>query len=269
MTYDRNLGIKVHRAASKRTIVNVGGIEIPVMQEGSGHPIVFLQGLSCNMSIWDRWAERLKANFSVIRFDLPQVGSRKNADNGTHIVHYIELIDHLLKQLGLHSFHLVGSSFGGQLACEYTFRFQQKVKKLVLISPSGFTLHTDLAISNTLKSSMFHKNRQTPSKPVSVRQLPAFYHNKEMGVMRKWVKSLGKNGKDSKIHEFDNLKHITELNHPTLLLWGEQDAVVPVSDANKFRTFMTNVRLVVFPDAGHFVFDEYIGKTYKTLKDFL
>ena len=54
----------------------------------------------------------------------------------------------------------------------------------------------------------------------------------------------------------DSSKELNKIKSPTLLIWGDQDAIVPRSDQEMFLTMITDSRLVVYPGAGHALYCE-------------
>ena len=61
----------------------------------------------------------------------------------------------------------------------------------------------------------------------------------------------------------------SEIGYPTLILWGEQDAIVPLDIGRRLHQVMPNSRLVVFPDTGHIPQEEQPDATLAEIEAFL
>ena len=56
---------------------------------------------------------------------------------------------------------------------------------------------------------------------------------------------------------------------PTLILWGENDAWIPVSDAPKFKEAIQNAQVVIMPETGHVPMEERPKKSLGIVMDFI
>lgn len=118
--------------------VDVDGIPIRYLREGSGPPMLLLHGSGMSSTTWRHNIGSLSEYFSLYAPNLPYPGetpvshsSRHTADNCT------EALYHLMSALDIDRAHVVGDSFGGIVAALLSHRYPEKVHRLVLINTVG------------------------------------------------------------------------------------------------------------------------------------
>jgi pimeloyl-ACP methyl ester carboxylesterase len=80
-------------------------------------PIVLLHGTSSSLHTWNGWAQALRSERRVIRFDLPGFGLTGPAPDGDYAIdHYVAFMRQMLDHYGIEHCVLVGNSFGGWIA---------------------------------------------------------------------------------------------------------------------------------------------------------
>lgn len=117
-----------------------------VMIDGDGSPLVFLHGATTNMSGLDKATKALSPNFRVIRME--SFNSLYAAENRVLPENYSVRMEsagvgYTLDSLGiLEPVILVGSSYGGLIALDYSITHPEKIKSLILLEPVAFGLDT-------------------------------------------------------------------------------------------------------------------------------
>ncbi|NBI30227.1 alpha/beta fold hydrolase [Chengkuizengella marina] len=100
---------------------------------GTGEPIVMIHSPGVDMREWKYIVPHLAQTNEVVIFDGRGAGkSPAPVEPSDFVNDVLRLIDHL----GIEKATLVGHSMGGQIATDFTLTYPDKVKKLVLISPS-------------------------------------------------------------------------------------------------------------------------------------
>jgi len=115
--------------------VELGGVPVHYLDEGTGPPIVLVHGSFLDLSAWDAWMPAL-AGRRVIRFDRLRYGLSGLAPDTTAIDYADEeaLLEALVDHLGLGRFSLAGSSSGGMMAADYAAANPERVERLVLVN---------------------------------------------------------------------------------------------------------------------------------------
>lgn len=263
--------------------INLDGANIHYRDEGQGTPIVLLHGTAASLNTWDGWTAELSKKHRVLRLDLPGFGlTGRNATDTYSIDYYSALLLHFLDSLNIEKAHIAGSSLGGQIAYDFAASHPERVQNLILVSPTGVTNANDKSIS------MPFLMAQTPLLKHSLKYItPRF-------IVEKSLKEVY--GDDSRLSEeaitashdmllregnreafvarmntldADNLHKLAAVQAPTLILWGEADAWVPVSNAAHFQKEIKGAQLKLYPGAGHIPMEELPQETVQDALRFL
>jgi pimeloyl-ACP methyl ester carboxylesterase len=231
----------------------VGGVNIVMLTAGAGEPLLFLHGAGTfhGFAFARPWAEKFRV---LIPF---HPGFGESADDPTmtdlhdYVMHYLELFD----ALGLDQVRLVGFSLGGYLAAKFAMEHGHRVKKLVLVGPAGLRddQHptTDvLALPAEQIPHMLVSNFEVirPHLP----QAPDLdFIGERYREMATVARLLWERPWDPKMP-----RYLHRLTMPTLLLWGEEDRLVPCQQAETWRRFIPTANIEIVKGAGHLVLDE-------------
>jgi 4,5:9,10-diseco-3-hydroxy-5,9,17-trioxoandrosta-1(10),2-diene-4-oate hydrolase len=251
--------------------VRVAGDDVNVIELGRGDPtIVFIHGLA---GAWVNWLENLPAfaaDHRVIAMDLPGFGASPMPSARITISGYARVVEALLDQLGVDAAAVVGNSMGGFIGAELAIRFPARVERLVLVSAAGLTIEYQrnervLGVLRALESRLTAYSAwfATRSDAVSRRRRA---RRLLMGVVAARpdllpaplvAEQIRGSGKPGFVDALDALTdypirdRLPEIACPTLIVWGEDDKLVPVRDADEFERLIPDARKVVFPGTGH------------------
>ena len=142
-TPDRSLeSLKPRWAPPPSKFVTVGDIAVHLRDEGPAddpHPIVLLHGTASSLHSWQGWADALKSQHRVVRFDLPGSGLTGPFPGDDYSIdHYTRFVGDILDQLGIKHAILVGNSHGGRVAWETAVARPDLADRLVLIDARGY-----------------------------------------------------------------------------------------------------------------------------------
>jgi pimeloyl-ACP methyl ester carboxylesterase len=238
----------------KREAHSVNGVRTIVLTAGSGAPLVFLHGAG----IWHgiNFAVPWTQTFRVIVPFHPGFGEADDdpgmTDIHDYVMHYLELFD----ALGLDSFRLVGFSLGGWLAASFAVEHGHRVDRLVLVGPAGlrgkerpkgdFFLLPPEKIPSLLVSNFEIIKPFLPENPNDLDFMGERY--REGGTL---ARLLWEHPYDRKLP-----RYLHRLTMPTLLVWGEDDRLLPVENAELWRQHIPKAKFESFKGAGHLVLDE-------------
>ena len=256
--------------------VDVDGRPVNVIDVGQGEEtIVFIHGLAGS---WVNWLENIPAfsdRYRVIAMDLPGFGSSPMPGEKISIPGYGRFVDALLGRLGVGAAVVVGNSMGGFIGAEIAIQFPARVERLVLISAAGLTIEyqRDERILNVLRRlertltvySGWLATRSGPlvRRPRSRRALMRVVaEHAELLPAPLVAEQIQGSGKPGFIDALDALTdypiraRLPEIACPTLIVWGEEDRLVPVRDADEFERLIPDSRKVVMNDTGHIAMAE-------------
>jgi pimeloyl-ACP methyl ester carboxylesterase len=222
--------------------VEVGGHRIRYWEKGEGRPIVLVHGFSGSATFeWGRVFDTLSAQLRVIALQVLGFAPSAQPDITYSTDALAASLGGFLEALGLKDVVLLGESFGGWLVGSYAVRAAQlglpPIARLVIVGgpvgrlsvnrpePSGF-------VHQAVMQEVADLFRHTPI----VDNEPFKRRIAEDSGLRKAELSLGA---------------VATIATPTLLLWGEMDALIPLSVGEAALEAMPDARMVVFEDIGH------------------
>jgi len=242
--------------------------------------LVLLHGFGASLQTWDAWAGELEKDRRVLRFDVPGFGlSGPAANNDYSDAADVARLLALLEQLGLQQVALGGHSMGGRIAWNFAAAHPERVSHLILVSPDGFP-DPNSTSQNTYKVSPFLglMKYSLPTWALKMGVAPAYGDESLLTpqVMRRYHDMMRAPGVRAAAMErmrqsrnTNPLPLLQSLKMPVLLLWGEKDAFIPISNAQDYLKAMPQATLVSIPNAGHVVHEEAPMASVQAVKAFL
>ena len=248
--------------------VEVLGRSVSVVDTGGDKPpLVFLHGLG---GLWQNWLLNIPAfmdSHRVIAPDLPGFGHSEMPAGRISIQGFARVIDELCTTLGLEAPVVVGNSMGGFVGAELALAFPTRVAKLVLVSAAGLSVEHmwrepvmavgRLMAIGSARASV--KALPVPSRPRLRRaalQLVVKYPERlSVPLATELVAGAGTKGFVGGLDAvmgYPIRERLSDIEIPTLIVWGRNDILIPVDDAYEFQRLIgSNARAVVFDDTGH------------------
>lgn len=242
--------------------------------------VVLLHGFGASLQTWDGWARGLSQTHRVIRLDLPGSGlSPPDPEHDYTDARSLKLLLSLLDELDVSRATMVGHSMGGRIAWTFAAKHPERTDRLVLIAPDGFASQgfeygkpMDVPASLSLMRHVLPKPvlrmslKSAYAQPESLTDaLTTRYHDLLLapGARQAMLDRL----KQTALQEPEPM--LRQIKAPTLLVWGEADAMIPFSNAQDYLQAIHGSRLVSWPQAGHLPQEEAAEASLKALVDFL
>jgi pimeloyl-ACP methyl ester carboxylesterase len=269
--------------------VSVGGQSVNVIDMGEGSPVVFVHGLSGS---WPNWLEQLPVfarDHRVIAMDLPGFGHSPMPDERITISMYGRILDGLLDTLGVDAATVVGNSMGGFVSAELAIAFPQRVERLALVSAAGISTyrHRDverlepylrrLAPMIAVYTGWTATRSDWVSRRPGLRNLTLGFVTRHPGrlpaaLAAEQLRGAGKPGFMQALRaniDYPVSERLPEIACPTLIVWGDEDKVIPVADASVFEELIPNSRKVIFEGTGHMAMLERPAAFNELLREFI
>lgn len=267
-------------AAAPSQFMTLNGMKIHYRDEGAGTPIVLIHGTGASLHTWNDWTKDLVKDYRVIRLDLPAYGlTGQDPQNRYSSKDYVDLLDAFLTELKVDQFHLVGNSLGGLISWLYASYHPEKVEKLVLLDPSGFPFKNTPMVIKMAKTPVLNNFiRYVTPRSFIEKNIQEVYYDptliKASTLDRYYDLTLYEGNRDAFIDRAfiereDYRDRLSLIKAPTLILWGENDAWIPVSDAPKFKAAIENAQVVIMPETGHVPMEEKPKESLAVVADFL
>jgi pimeloyl-ACP methyl ester carboxylesterase len=254
--------------------IAIGGVQLHYSDEGNrldSTPLLLIHGTSSSLRTWDGVTAQLKSQYRIIRFDLPGFGlTGPNPNHDYTTRYYNEVIDSLMMALQISRVIIVGNSLGGAIATQYAIYQPGKVRGLVLVDAAG------LPPAKKTTGAIGFKLAQMPV----INQLLTIITPRVL-VKKSLQDAYGDTGKvtDSLTTQYfdmltregnrkalvDRMRQgwqvtdgnfLTKVQAPTLIVWGSQDRLIPVENAELFQQKIKNSQVHIWGNLGHVPMEE-------------
>ena len=262
-------------AYSVKKVTLQDSLQVAYVDEGEGPVLLFVHGLGSNLQAWYKNIDSLKLTYRCIALDLPGYGKSDESKQPYSMHFFAARLRAFIAQLELEEVTLVGHSMGGQIAMHTVLSGTENISRLVLVAPAGFETFTEEQKQwfATYVTPMVVK--ATPDAQI-VRNFEINFH--QMPEDARFMIDDRMELKASPAYEaycemipqcvnamlaepvFDRL---SEILLPTLVVFGEEDALIPnrflhpgltvkeVAEAGVQQ--FQHAQLSILPAAGHFV----------------
>jgi len=273
--------------------VTIGeGVTVHLRDEGprDAPAIMLLHGSNADLHTWQPWVDALKDRYRVIRFD--QVGhGLTGPDPGEDYTTagFVADIGEVADKLGLEKFVLGGNSMGGKHALAYAIAHPERLTGLVLVDSSGgpmlkldkpedkdsgnigFTIARMPGV-NLIAEQITPRSliRQSLEQSVSVKSVAS-----PAAVDRYWELLRYPGNRRATLARFslpyDPLAEsdIARVAVPTLILWGEEDRLIPVEAGRWLAKTLPDNTLRIYAGIGHLPHEEAVSQTLGDLEPWL
>ena len=233
-----------------REELTIDGVKTVVHTAGKGEPLVVFHGAGTvdGFDFAGAWADKYRV---IVPY---HPGFGESGDDPTftdihdYVMHYLELFD----ALKIETMHLVGLSMGGYLAAKFASEHGHRINKLVLIAPYG--LHVPehptvdvIAIPGEEILSMLVSNFEAVKKHLPEKPDPDFIAARYREATS-FARLFWEHPTDPKFP-----RHLHRVKMPTLIVWGEEDKLIPVQQAQVWRKLVPNAEVMIVKGAGHIV----------------
>jgi pimeloyl-ACP methyl ester carboxylesterase len=270
--------------------VRLHGHEVGYRMAGEGPAVVLIHGMAGSSRAWREVMPLLARSYTVIAPDLLGHGESAKPLGDYSLGAYASgLRDLVVGALGIERATLVGQSLGGGVAMQLAYQHPELCERLVVVGSGGLGREVSWLLrlltlpgAEALMPLFFSRSLRDPGD-----RLAAFFHRlglRAPQVAEMWsaYASLTETGnrhaflrtlravidrRGQTVSALDRLYLASAV--PTLIVWGDRDAIIPVEHAYAAKQILPESRLEVFEGAGHFVHVEQPLKFAGVLRDFI
>jgi pimeloyl-ACP methyl ester carboxylesterase len=239
--------------------IRIAGNEIKYLDYGmpskDAEDLVLLHGLGASSERWLRVTPALARYFRVLVPDIVGFGYSDKPTVEYTMDFFLDFFEKFLKGLGAEKPNIVGSSFGGHLACEHAIRNRRSIDRLVLASPAGAMRTSTPILDQYIMAALYptYENVQKAFRDMAYE--PAAVTEE---IVTDFIsRMLLPNAKYAFMSTLLGMRYAPQLRGrlssviaPALIMWGDGDRMIPVQYAKDFRE-IPNSELVVIKDCGH------------------
>jgi pimeloyl-ACP methyl ester carboxylesterase len=257
---------------------------------GSGPALLLLHGLGCDHTTWLPVVQALSRRYTVIAPDLLGHGLSDKPRADYSVGGYANGMRDLLTVLGIDKVTVVGHSFGGGVAMQFAYQFPERTERMVLVAPGGLGPEVTPAI-RMITLPGFHQAMGVVTLP-GLRQLTkaglralatsGIARTRDLDEVAVIVDSF----KDPRTRRA--IRHVVSAvvdwrgqivtmvdrayltqAMPMCVIWGTDDAVIPVRHAGIAAEFAPGATVEVIANAGHFPHKDHPQRFVKIVDEFI
>ncbi|MBI3896377.1 MAG: alpha/beta hydrolase [Acidobacteria bacterium] len=257
---------------SRECRIELATAETYYIKEGEGIPVVLVHGLLGYSFCWRKNIPELARHFKVFALDLAgcgQSGEVKTGDCG--VSSWSHQLQQFLDAMKLEKVHLVGTSAGGAVAVDFTSQYPERVERMILVAPVNPFSRRVVWLSRIYRWSgppmpllrrlvrrmpqllpWFFRNRYyaDPSR-ITPETIPGYQEGLREEISAQMLRQSIRSWDSSQMES-----QLARVNLPTLLVWGDQDKLVPPDCLPRLLSALPTAQAFVIPGAGHFCYEE-------------
>jgi pimeloyl-ACP methyl ester carboxylesterase len=266
--------------------IDARGSEVSVLDSGGdGPPLLWLHGLG---GVWQNWLLNIPAfmgSHRCVTLDLPGFGQSPMPKEEISIPSFAATVDAVCDELGIDNPVVIGNSMGGFVGAELAVSFPTRVAKLVLVSAAGLSTEylarepllaaarafAVLTARTGLRGSPMVKRARL--RRIALAPILRYPERLSVPLATELVRGANAEGFLPAFEALmgysfrDNLERIEA---PVLIVWGRNDMLVPVEDAEAFEHLIgENAHSVIFEDTGHLAMMERPSRFNELLSSFI
>jgi pimeloyl-ACP methyl ester carboxylesterase len=229
--------------------------------------ILILHGWGRGAISWQKTKELLENNgFSVLAPDLPGFGENPMSPTPWTINDYVEWVENLCQENGFYHFFLLGHSFGGRVAIKFALKYPEQLAGLILVSAGG--VENEKTVKELTAAILAPYAKKFSFLPGYKLWRKVFYrfilgrtdYLQAQGVMKETFKNI----------VAENLTPLLEkIRVKTLIVWGENDRTLPLSDGRLMNQKIPGSQLEVLPNIDHKPHQENPQKLVEIIMSFM
>lgn len=260
--------------------INYHYIEYPA----PGQDIFLLHGFASSTYTWEKLAPILQAHgYHVWALDRKGSGWSDKPEGADYSPQQmITEVNNWMNKMGLRNVVFVGNSLGGAIAWNMALQHPDKVKKLVLIDAAGFMHEMPFPVrlaglpGASAVAGLFwgrwviediYKQVYFDPSAITTEQVDAYYDRLRTKNALGALTSVGQALSTLTSEEYS--LRIPEIQVETLIIWGRDDAWIPLEDGFRFKEVLPNATLEIIPFCGHVPQEEKPQETAHLILEFL
>ena len=267
--------------------LRIDGREANYVELGEGPALVFIHGLGAS---WQSWLEQMPefgASHRVVAMDLPGFGYSESPSEDISIEYYARWTARFMDVLGIESAAVVGNSMGGFVSAELAIKFPERVQRLVFVSAAIFWQNrrraqplvqlarmSDAVVARALvraTDDIATRRRLRYAALASAGFRYPQYVSDELAheMVRSARRTDGFLPALEALAGYDLEEELPKISCPTLIVWGANDQLVSVKDAERLEDLIPDSRREVFERTGHVAMLERPERFNRLVQEFL
>ena len=274
------LSFAVFAQAPQEKFVTVFGAKIRYLEAGDATKpkVILLHGLGASADSWQSTPmvssiAAFSQKYHVIAPDQVGFGKSDKPFLKYRVGTYADFLDKFMSELKIEKASLVGNSLGGWVGGLMAVKYPNRVEKLILVDSAGLEPAT---IDFNRIYQLNNSTRDEVRANLKLIFANPMFHNEAFVDQFMTARVMTNDGNtinaiiESIKRKEDFLDNeLGKIKKPTLIIWGKQDGLLPVTDAEKFNKGIAGSELVIFDNCGHVPQFEKFPEFTKKVLEFL
>ena len=261
----------------------IDGVRLHYQEKGTGTPLILIHGFTSSTYSWKDVFEPLAKSYRVIAVDLKGFGFSGKPDGDYTRRAQAILVAHLLDYLKIDKAWLVGNSMGGEVSLNFALQNPQRVAGLILIDSAGVSvpgsnslapgyarvpvvgpvlialaLTSDRLVRQGLEKS-FYDDAKVTDERVAAYYRPLKTRGGQLAALRARTQA----------GQFPIEQDLNKISVPALIIWGADDALIPIEAGRKMNSLIKGSKLVIVERCGHVPQEELPERVFAEMTKFM
>jgi pimeloyl-ACP methyl ester carboxylesterase len=234
----------------KAQTIEVNGATIAMKRGGNGPPLLYLHGTE-GLTEWPELPDRLALQYDVIAPDLPGFGNSPIPEWIDDVSDAAYFYLDVLEQLDLTDVRIVGHSLGAWIGMEMAIRSVERLNSLVIIAAAGIHVKgvpkADIYMIDPEEQARLAYADIALGEAAAQRATASKYQ--ESAILNRIASA--RFGWSPRLYNPRLERWLHRIKIPTLVVWGDEDRIIPLPYAHAFRGAIPSSHLIVIKKAGH------------------
>ncbi|MDR0883674.1 MAG: alpha/beta hydrolase [Oscillospiraceae bacterium] len=253
----------------------IGGVRVAYGAQGAGTPVFLLHGWGASGALFGQTSTRIAQKYRAVAPDFPGFGDSPEPPGAWDVAAYAALtrdfIAEVLAETGDTACILLGHSFGARVIIKLMGQSDLpfSVEKIILTGAAG--VRPPLSRKTSGRTKIYKLGKKVVSAapvaklfPSALEALQQHFGSADYAAASPLMRQVL-----VKTVNEDLTDLLPRVTPPTLLLWGADDTVTPLTDGQTMERLMPDAGLAVLPGAGHFAFIDQAGAFNRVVASFL
>ena len=257
--------------------MRIRGLRLHVREAGEGPPLLLINGIGAHVGMW-RPLEQTLPDVRVISYDAPGTGRSETPLLPLSIPALARLAEGVLDELGCEQVDVLGYSFGGIVAQHLARRAPGRIRRLVLAAttPGWGGISGSPAVMAHMATPLRYYSRAVYDRTIGD------IAGGRARADRAWIERHARERQEHPPSPLGyawqlaaltlppgSLPWLHELPHPTLVLAGDDDPLMPVANAMLLAHRIPHARLLLAPGEGHLLLLDPDSAAHPAIRDFV
>ena len=241
--------------------ISIQGKNMYYEVHGEGEPLVILNGIMMSTGSWTSFIDVFSKDNKLVLVDFIDQGQSDKAEDLYSQDLHVEMLNELFQKLNIEKLHLLGISYGGEVAQRFALKYEEKLLSLILANTTCYTskILKDIG-EGWIHSAKTYDGSKFFKATMPYIYSPEFYEENiiwlherekafEQATKEEWYEGFIRLVRSAE--GLDLRDQVEKIKVPTLIMSSEYDATTPIRYQEELQKKIVDSKLVVIKGSGH------------------